>query len=151
VPPTPPTLSELELSPDHLYASAAPVTFSAQMRVTDPNGDVARVTFRVEDSGGATVAAQTLPVTTPGLSNAQIQGAAVAPMPNVGVYTLSIFATDAGGLHSNVLTATIAVSPYPWAQVAPHPLPLQDAAAVSLGDRLYVLGGSRQDLGLFPG
>src|SRR5262245_19973631 len=140
-PPTAPTIQALSLTPRALYASATPVTFQATFDFSDPNGDVASATVVVTDDVGTEVLRQTVVVPAAGIVAAQATGGAVAAMPNVGTFTMTLFVTDATGRRSNELTETIAVTPYPWAQLSPHPLLLFDAAAVGLDHRLYVLGG----------
>src|SRR5262245_49447750 len=149
-PPTAPTISALSLTPRALYPSAAPVAFFATFDFADPNGDLDSATVTVTDSNGVEVLRQTTDVPLPGVTASQLQGTASAVMANLGVFTLRLFATDATGLRSNELTDTIAVTPYPWVELAPPPLRLRNAAAVGLGGAVYAIGGTRVDAGL-PG
>lgn len=147
---TAPTIANLELAPRVVYQDPAPSTFSVGFDLFDPNRDVASASFVLRDAGGLLVDQRTLAIAATA-ATVRIQGAAVVPLPQLGTFTVEIWTTDAGGLISNALTTTVDVVPYPWTSMPADLVVRRDAAAVALDEQVYVIGGSRQDLGMFPG
>jgi N-acetylneuraminic acid mutarotase len=151
-PPTAPAIASLTLVPSVTYADPAPVTVNVSFTFADPNADVAAVTWRMLDGAGAVVAEQVLPLQPrPNIASGQIAGSATAAFAQVGEFTLSLWCEDAGGMRSNELSTVLRVVPQAWRTAAPDPVVREYAAAAALGDRIYVVGGQRTDLLVFPG
>lgn len=147
---TAPSVANLELTPRVAYQDPAPIQFAAGFDLFDPNRDVTGITFLLRDATGNVFAQQSLAYTAT-TASARVQGVAMVALPQVGTFTVEIWATDASGLASNALATTVDVVPHPWSAVAPDPILRQAMAAVALGDQIYVIGGRRMDLGVVPG
>lgn len=149
---TAPTISNLVVSPQAVYVSATPATFSGQIDFADPDGNLASLMLTVTDSSGAALDAQTVPVSgAAGVTSGVIQGTVLASAATAGNYSLQVQATDAGGLQSNLLSGSIRIVDFPWKTKAPSTIAREYAAVAALGGRIYVLGGQRTDTGTVPG
>ncbi|MCA8964341.1 MAG: hypothetical protein KDC48_05630 [Planctomycetes bacterium] len=148
--PTAPAITNLQLQPRTAYESATPVTFLVGFDLFDPNRDVQSASFVLRTAGGQLVDQQTIPFTAP-VASLSIAGSAAVPLPQIGTFDVEIWTTDAAGLTSNSLTTTVQVVPHAWSDLPADLVVRQDAAAAALDGQVYLVGGSRQDLSVFPG
>lgn len=147
-----PVISHLVYSPSAVYVSATPAGFNGQFDFVAPDADLASVTLTVLDAQGATLNTVTEPISgLGGLREGTIQGSVSAGVAAAGNYTLQIYATDAAGLRSNVLSGALRIAEFPWTRKLAGPSAREYAAAVALGGRVYVMGGQRTDAGVIPG
>ncbi|MBT9475361.1 hypothetical protein [Polaromonas sp.] len=149
---TAPVIANLVITPEAAYVASSPQTFDSAFDFTDPDGDVASVTFKILDGTRSTVALETAPVLeVDGLKAGTILGqlAAVAVKPDR--YTIQIHVADAAGQQSNTLTATVRMVAYPWTGKRAAPALREYAATATFNGKLYVMGGQRTDSGVVPG
>ena len=149
---TAPTISNLQYSPQAAYASASSATFTGQLAFSDPDGDLASATLTIVSSGGATVSTTAIPVEgAAGATSGVIQGSVVASLTVADNYTLQVFVTDARGLRSNTLSGPVRIAQFPWTSKLASSTARENAAAVAINDRIYVVGGARTDAGFYRG
>ncbi len=148
--PTAPAITNLQLEPRIAYESTTPVYFAVGFDLFDPNRDVQSASFVLRTAGGQFVDQQTIPFAAP-VASLSIAGSASVALPQLGTFTVEVWTTDAAGLTSNSLTTTVEVVPYPWTDLPADLVVRQDAAAAALDGQVYLVGGSRQDLNVFPG
>lgn len=145
-----PAISNLQLSPRTAYESTTPVGFQVGFDLFDPNRDVQSASFVLRAAGGQLVDQQTIPFSAP-VASLTIAGSAAVALPQLGTFTVEVWTTDAAGLTSNALTTTVDVVAHPWSELPADLVVREDAAAAALAGQIYLLGGSRQDQGVFPG
>lgn len=147
---TAPAITNLLLEPRVAYQTTELVTFAVGFDLFDPNRDVQSASFVLRDPGGMLVDQQTIAFAAP-VASITIAGNAAVALPQVGTFRVEIWTTDAAGLTSNSLNTTVDVVPFPWSDLPADSVVRQDAAAAALDGQVYVVGGSRQDLNVFPG
>jgi N-acetylneuraminic acid mutarotase len=149
---TAPSISNLQYSPQAAYASAASAMFTGQLAFSDPDGDVSSTTLTIVNSGGATVSTTAIPIQgAAGATSGVIQGSVVASLAVADNYTMQVFVTDARGLRSNTLSGPVRIAQFPWTSKLASSTAREYAAAVTLNERVYVVGGQRTDAGTVPG
>lgn len=147
-----PVISGLLISPSAAYLSDTPQSFASQFDFTDPDGNLASLTLKILDGTGATVDLQTLPIEgVDGLTTGTILGEVNPSAVNPDIYTAQIHVTDATGLRSNTLSASVRIAAYPWTTQLADPTPREYAASAVLNGKVYVMGGQRTDSGVIPG
>lgn len=146
-----PVISALLISPSAAYASDTLQSFATQFDFTDPDGNLASLTLRILDGTGATVDLQTLPIEgVDGLTAGTILGQVMPSTVSPDTYTAQIYVTDATGLKSNTLSASVRIAAYPWTTQLADPTPREYAASAVLNGKVYVMGGQLIDNGV-PG
>lgn len=151
-PATAPTVSNLQFSPQAVYVSATPATFSGSISFSDPDGDLASLTLTVLDAGGGTLSSMTAPVQgASGATSGTIQGSVTAAVSVAGNLTFQVYVTDTRGLRSNTLSAPVRIAQFPWTNKLASPTARQYTAVAVLSNRVYVIGGQRTDTGMTPG
>lgn len=86
-----------------------------------------------------------------GVTSGVIQGTVVASLALADNYTLQVFVTDSRGLRSNTLSGPVRIAQFPWTSKLASSTAREYAAAATLNDRIYVVGGQRTDAGTVPG
>lgn len=149
---TAPVIANLVITPEAAYVASSPLTFHSAFDFTDPDGDLASVTFKILDSAGSTMVFETAPVLeVDGLTAGTVLGQFMAVAVKPDRYTIRIYVTDAAGQQSNTLTATTRIAAYPWTSKRAAPALREYAATATFNGKLYVMGGQRTDSGVVPG
>lgn len=152
-PGTAPTASNLSYSPHggYLGASGGTATINGRIDFSDPDGDLASWSLTVLDSGGNVLQSAEQPITGAGGSTSGTLVATVlVGTSQLGTYTFTIALVDARGLRSAPVSGTFSITPFPWAVQSGPPLARPGFATVSLGGRIYVMGGTDPTTGTVP-
>lgn len=147
-----PMVSNLSVSPQAVYASSTPLIFDTAFDFSDPEGDVATLTVRVQDGTGNTIDLGTTPIGgIAGMTSGTVLGSLLATAVNPDTYTVRFNVTDATNLSSNVLSSRVRIAAFPWTSLQAGPTQREYAASAVLGGRLYVVGGQITNSGTTPG
>ncbi len=150
--PSAPRISRLEYSPQAVYASDATIEIGGSFDFSDPDGDVASLTFSLIDAAGVTLDSETLAITdAAGLTSGRLAGSVSAVADTPGNYRIALFVTDSGGQRSNTLSGDFRVARFPWTTRTAPSVRRQYAAVAALAGKLYLIGGQRTDAGVVPG